>query len=305
MTPLPPERELELNMQVVIHAGAHITDEDRLVNTLITNRDMLAENGTNIPHPSTYRKLLRDVLQEAQHSGGTSAQAREVLLDAILKGEAKDRLILSNPGFFGTPKMAVSAGSLYGAAEQRLNILKDIFEQDKIELFMAICNPATFLPAVYKNTPHTSFDEYMRHVDPREVRWSEMIDRIREAFPDLAITIWCNEDLPMVWSQVLREMAGVDPTVEFAGEFNLLREIMSEAGLKRFKSYLKSHPGMSEIQKRRVIAAFLDKFAKEDAIEEELDMPGWTEELIDQITEIYDEDLYTIQRIPGINLITP
>ena len=62
---------------------------------------------------------------------------------------------------------------------------------------------------------------------------------------------------------------------------------------------------MSEIQKRRVIAAFLDKFAQEDAIEEELDMPGWSEELIDQLTEIYDDDLYAIQRIPGINLITP
>ncbi|MFK7940821.1 MAG: hypothetical protein AB8B82_15680 [Roseovarius sp.] len=292
-------------MQVVLHAGAHITDEDRLVNTLITNRDMLAANGTNIPHPNTYRKLIRDVLQTAQHSGGTSEDARDVMMDAILKGDAKDRLILSNPGFFGTPKMAISAGSLYGATEQRLNILQNIFRQDQLELFIAICNPATFLPAVYKKTPYKSFDEYMRHVDPRIVRWSEMITRVREAYPDLPITVWCNEDLPLIWSQVLREMAGLDPAVDIAGEYNLLREIMSDEGLKRFKAYVRSHPGMSEIQKRRVISAFLDKFAREDAIEEELDMPGWTDELIDELTEIYDEDLYVIQRIPGINLITP
>ena len=99
-------------MQVVIHAGAHITDEDRLVNTLITNRDLLAKNGTNIPHPKAYRKLIREVMQTAQHSGGTSDEARDVLLDAILKGEAQDRLVLSNPGFFGTPKMAISTGTL-------------------------------------------------------------------------------------------------------------------------------------------------------------------------------------------------
>lgn len=292
-------------MQVVIHAGAHITDEDRLVNCLILNRDMLTGHGTNIPHPNTYRKLIRDVLQTAQHSGGTSDEARDVILDAILKGEASDRLVLSNPGFFGTPKMAISSGNLYGATEQRLRILSQIFEQDSIELYMAICNPATFLPCVYKKTPFNNFDDFMRHVDPRTIRWSDMLARVREAFPDLPITVWCNEDLPLVWGEVVREMTGLGPTDEIKGEFTLLHEIMSEIGLKRFKSYIASHPGMSEIQKRRIIVAFLDKFAREDAIEEELDMPGWTEELIDQLTEIYDEDLYTIQRIPGIDLITP
>lgn len=292
-------------MQVVIHAGAHVTDEDRLINCLILNRELLGEHGTNVPHPNSYRKLIRDVLQAAQHAGGTSADAREVLLDAILKGDARDRLILSNPGFFGTPKMAISAGSLYAAAETRLTILKSIFAQDQIELFMAICNPATFLPAVYRKTPHESFDEYMRQVDPRLVRWSEMFDRLRLSFPDLAITVWCNEDLPLIWAQVLREMGGLDPTVAIQGEFTLLHEIMTEAGLKRFKSYIRSHPGMSEIQKRRVIAAFLDKFALEDEIEEELDMDGWTEDLVEEMTDLYDEDVLAIQRIPGVSLITP
>ncbi len=292
-------------MQVVIHAGAHITDEDRLVNTLIINRDMLADNGTNIPHPGAYRKLIRDVLQNAQHGGGTSDQARDVLLDAILKGDAQDRLVLSNPGFFGTPKMAVSDGKLYNAAERRLSALNEIFPRDDVELFLAICNPATFLPAIYQKTPFGSFNDFMRDVDPRSVRWSDMISRVRDAHPSLSITVWCNEDLPMVWSQVLREMAGLDPTVDIAGEYTLLREIMTDVGLKRFKAYVRSHPNMSEIQKRRVISAFLDKFAKEDAIEEELDIPGWTEEMIDELTDIYDEDLYTIQRIPGINVITP
>lgn len=298
-------KDLERIMQVVIHAGAHITDEDRLVRALIANRDLLEANGTNIPHPNSYRKLMRDVIQGALHSGGTSEDARDVLLDVILKGDATDRLVLSNPGFFGTPKMAVSAGSLYGATEQRLHILKNIFHQDEMELFIAICNPATFLPAVYKKTPHTSFDEFMRHVDPRVIRWSEMIARVRESFGDLSITVWCNEDLPLIWSQVLREMAGLDPAMKIEGEYDLLSEIMTDAGFKRFNSYIQSHPDMSEIQKRRVISAFLDKFAKDDAIEEELDIPGWTDELIDDLTEIYDDDLYVIQRIPGINVITP
>ncbi len=76
-----------------------------------------------------------------------------------------------------------------------------------------------------------------------------------------------------------------------------------ETGTK-FKEIM-TEPGMSEAQKRRVIAAFLDKFARDEAIEEELDIFGWTDDLIDELTEIYDDDLYEIQAIPGINLITP
>ncbi len=80
---------------------------------------------------------------------------------------------------------------------------------------------------------------------------------------------------------------------------------MSSQGLSRFKDYLNEHPGMSEIQKRRVIAAFLEKFGLEDELEEELDLQGWTEELVQSLTEAYDEDVFLIERIPGVTLITP
>ncbi|WP_371224395.1 hypothetical protein [Roseovarius sp. 2305UL8-3] len=291
-------------MQVVIHAGAHVTDEDRLVHCLMANRDMLEEKGTNVPHPTSYRKLIRDVMQTTRMVGLID-ETRDVVLDAILQGTASDRLILSNSGFFGTPKMAVGTGLLYRAAEDRLSALQQIFHGDQIELFLAICNPATFLPAVFHNTPINSFDEYMRGADPRVVRWSEMIARVREAYPDMPITVWCNEDLPLIWSEVVRELAGLDPISAFEGEYTMLEEIMTEAGMQRFRTYVESHPGMSETQKRRVIAAFLDKFARDEAIEEELDIFGWTDGLIDDLTEIYDDDLYAIQAIPGINLITP
>ena len=75
--------------------------------------------------------------------------------------------------------------------------------------------------------------------------------------------------------------------------------------MSRFDSYLEKHPGMTEMQKRRVISAFLDKFANEDAIEEELDLPGWTDETVDELSDLYDDDLYNIGRIPGITLLSP
>ena len=75
--------------------------------------------------------------------------------------------------------------------------------------------------------------------------------------------------------------------------------------MQRFAAYLKSHPDMTEIQKRRVISAFLDKFALEEEIEAELDLAGWTKDLMDDMTDVYDEDMLEVQRIPGITLIAP
>ncbi|MCZ4354160.1 hypothetical protein O4H61_16710 [Roseovarius aestuarii] len=291
-------------MQLVIHAGAHITDEDRLMKCLLNNQDMLRERGTQVPHPTTYRRMLRDVLHAARQKG-IAADTREVLLDELGFEDEPTRLILANPGFFGTPKMAASNGEFYSSAQPRIEIFRQIFHNDEVEMFFGIRNPATFLPSILAQTKYDSIDAYLNGTAPTEMRWSEMITRVRAAIPDIPITVWCNEDTPVIWGQILREMAGVEATQELAGEYALLREIMSREGMKRFKTYLAGNPGMTEIQKRRVITAFLDKFAQEDAIEEELDLSGWTEELVNELTDLYDEDVYAIGRIPGVTLIEP
>ena len=75
--------------------------------------------------------------------------------------------------------------------------------------------------------------------------------------------------------------------------------------MQRFAAYLKSHPEMTEIQKRRVMFALLNKFAFEKKIEEELTLAGWTKDLIDDVTDVYQEDMLDVQRITGVNLIAP
>ncbi len=62
---------------------------------------------------------------------------------------------------------------------------------------------------------------------------------------------------------------------------------------------------MTEGQRRRVIGAFLDKYAIEDEIVEELDLPGWSDELVEQMTEIYEADIDHIADIPGVRMILP
>lgn len=172
-------------------------------------------------------------------------------------------------------------------------------------MFLGIRNPATFIPALVKAADDTRLNEAVARTDPRVYRWSELIKEIREALPALDLVIWCNEDTPFVWEQLIREIAALDPGTPIHGRHDLLAEIMTPDGLKGLESYLDTHQVMTDVQKRRVIAAFLDKFVRPEALEIELDIPGWSDTLVDALTDIYEEDIFAIQRIPGVTMITP
>ena len=291
-------------MQLVLHTGVHYTEEDRLLKCLLHNKDTFAKRGIAVPGPSSFRGLFRDTLN-AMHKEPVGPDARDVLLDAALDDASADRLILSDPNFFRTPATAVMKGQLYPDAPKRMMHMAEVFPDDDLEIFMAIRNPASLVPILFDKAMDQKDAAFWGALGPLDLRWSETLSLIRQAAPEIPITVWCNEDLPLIWSQVIREIAGLEIHEKITGGFDLLATIMSKEGMQRFRTYLDTHPEMSEMQKRRVIAAFLDKFAIDDEIEEELDMPGWTEELVDEMSEIYDDDIAAIQRIPGVTMITP
>lgn len=293
-------------MQVALHTGAHFTDDDRLLKSLGKNRELLTERGVFIPKPRSYRRQIRDVLHDVG-SASSDNTARASILAGMTGVEVRDpdRIILSNSNFFGVPRLAVSGNCYYPTAETRLQDFCSLFRDDEIEVFLAVRNPATFLPALLGGCPEDTIDQVTDACAPTALRWSEMVKRVRQSLPGISLTVWCNEDTPLIWEQLLRELAGLEAMQPLSGGSDLLGEIMSPTGMTRYAAYLEAHPGMTEVQNRRVISAFLDKFALEDEVEEELDIPGWTEEYVDALTDIYDEDVYEISRIPGVSLISP
>lgn len=292
-------------MQLLFHTGAHFTEEERLLRCLLKNKDILSTHGVAVPGPGRYRKLLIETM-EAMDVSAPAANARDILLDAILDNATADRVIFSNTHFFGAPRRALRQGVFYPDAPKRLAQMAEIFETDEIELFMALKNPATFLPAVYKLNSRDSLNEtLLGGRDPREIAWSETLQHILGAVPGISITVWCSEDSPLIWPEIIREMGRVDHGDEIVGGYDLLGEIMTSDGLTRFQAFLDKYPEMTEAQRRRVMVAFLEKFAIEDAIEEEVDVPGWTDHLVQEMSDTYDDDVFAIARLPGVQVISP
>jgi len=130
------------------------------------------------------------------------------------------------------------------------------------------------------------------------------VARIRKAVPGVPLKVWSNEDTPFIWYELLREIADHAPATRLVGRDAFLETIMLPEGLERMENYLKTHPPANEIQRRRILGAFLDKFEIEDPTQN-VTAPGWTEEYVNTLTEIYEEDLFAIERMPGVQFISP
>lgn len=293
-------------MQVVLHTGLHETDSDRLFKTLLRNRDGLRPDGIAIPGPGKYRKLISEMLN-ALGSMPPAPDTRDVLLDSVLDDDTGhvDRLVLSHENLFSVPKIAFQGGVVYRKAEQRLQTLREVFAGDAVEVFIALRNPATFLPALLQSTPHDTIAQLLNGLDPAQVRWSDLIARIVGALPGVSVTVWCDEDSPLIWGEVVREIVGVEPTHAIIGAYSRMADIMTKEGMARFRAYLAENPDLTEVQIRRVMVAFLDKYADGAKVEPELDFPGWDADLVQDLTEQYEEDLFDVARMPGVTLIAP
>ena len=285
------------------HLGVHCTDENMLIKSLLKNGDDLGARKIIVPRPRRYRTTISNVA--SQHRGDPLPEDEQKdLFESILMGYPAERVILSHDNFLCMPQKVFDFGGLYAKTYYRSTWLRYLFPENPCEFFLAIRNPASFVPAMLQLPNMPNYLTFINGADLHDMRWSEVITALQENNPGCPVTVWCNEDTPLIWPTLLREISDTDADMSFAGELDVLKTIMKEDGFARMQGYLQTHRPANEIQRRRVFAAFLDKFADDDALEEDIDLPGWTPELVDEITARYEDDVYRIERMSGVNFIT-
>lgn len=289
-------------MQIAIHLGAHRTDEDLLLQTFLRNEDSLNKLGIAIPPARRARPAIRKAAQ-ASGQGGLDVIGQDALLAEMLGKATPNRVILSYEAFLGIYAKVLAGGRIYADAGQRARLLRDLFPEHEVSFFLALRNPATFIPAVFEASSINSLAEFVAGQDLAHLRWSHPIKDIRAACPDVPLTIWCNEDLPLLLPEVLDAIApGHGP---FDGDDAMLAKVMTDAGHKRFRGYLRDNPTTTRATWRKVATAFLGKYADPDVVEPEITTEGWSEEMITGLSAIYEDDLQLIDNLPGVTFLQP
>lgn len=290
--------------EIAFHLGAPHTDNDQLTWSLRKDTELLHENGVLARRPGTYRKLLNEKVNELDGCQASPAEQDE-LLSTIVKDQPVNRLILSNSKFMGIPAWMFNNGIFYKNAGTNMARLQNLFPDHPCEIFLAIRDPATFVPETYLAQDEKGYDDFINGISLLDIRWSDVIASIQQANPDCPITVWCNEDSPVIWSTVLRKISGLKPDTYFKGGLDIINTIMSPEGGERLITYLQENPNLSEAQCHEVKAIFLEKFAISSAVEDVIDLHGWTDAIVDELTECYEDDIELIERMPGVDFIAP
>jgi len=291
-------------MEIAIHLGAHLTDEDRLIRCLMRNRAALLRHDISIPGTSSYRTALRRIAHEMRDTP-TDAETQEALLDSLIREDTVTRVVFSSDCFLSNHRWAIGRGQLYPDAGEKVKKLRRLFPAAKVEFHIAIRNPATFLPALIEHVGSDGFDQVMGGTDPLALRWSDTLQRIHEATPGCRLTVWCDEDTPLLWPEILREVSGHPDDMVLEGVFDRYQSFVSAEGVRLMEKWLADRPPMTDRQRRKVLSAFVDKFARPETLEVEAGLPGWQPGQTEVLSEIYAQDIDLIAQMPGVDFLEP
>jgi len=291
------------NPTIVYHIGAPYTDNDQLVWSLRKDTRLLDEKGVLLRRPKAFRPLISQLLQRLD-GVEASTEDQQTLMGAIVKDLEISRLILSDPSYMGDPGEMLKGGGFFTDVGPRVRSLRQLFPDLPGEIFLCIRNPALLVPEAFNARKDKDYERFSNGADLLSLRWSDVIDRLLRANPDCPITVWCNEDTPIIWPVILGKVTGIEDATRFAGELDIVRSIMTEDGGARLKAYLDARPQFTEKQRRSIRTIFLEKFVLEDAIEEEIDLPGLTGAMVDQISDSYEEDVRMIAEMPGVTFLS-
>lgn len=291
-------------MQIAIHLGAHATDDDRIIRCLMKNREALAQHGIAVPGPRRYRQSIGDILAALQDKV-PSEGVQEALLDSFLDQDDVSRVIMSWPGFLAMPRWAVYGSQLYIAADEKVAALAALFPTAEIEFYLAIRSPSTFLPGLKREVQSGDLESILGDQDPLALRWSDTVSRISRGAPHARLFVWCDEDTPILWPEILREIADHPDDLALDGLFDWYKDFVTPQGHEIMTRWLRERPPMTDDQRRRVLMAFLDKFSRPEAIEVEATLTGWTDDLIEELDAIYEADVAQIATMPGVDFLRP
>lgn len=291
-------------MQIVFHCGVHGTDYDGMLKSLQQNRLWLTDNHTEVVSRDRHRGVFETALRSLR-GGPATREMEETILDAILDRDTTRRVICSQPGFLGLPDRAITPEGLMTLSAERMSALMNLFPRSEVEFFVGLKNPATMIPHCISRIENRSYYDIMAGVPLERMRWSPTIRGMVSALRGRRLVIWSHEDTPLIWPEVVRTIANMPDDAPLKAGLLILGEILHPEGIKFIRDQLAAEQQVDISKRREIFTRALQSYVHHEKIETSIDLPGWTQQTINELTSMYDHDLAEIAGLPGVEFISP
>ncbi|KPN63877.1 hypothetical protein SAMN04488527_1204 [Aliiroseovarius crassostreae] len=288
---------------IAIYIGSPFTNGEQIAWSLRKDPQLFDDEGLLIRRPGTYQKQVKTARNDLL-KGELSEEQRSLFLQQVIGDHQASRIVLSDHSYIGEAAWMLNQGCFFPNAARNTQALRSLFREYELEFFLSIQNPATLIPAAFRSQKKRTLEEFLSGSDLITLRWSTVLIDILDANPETPLTVWCNEETPVIWPNILRAVADLPKEFCFGGELDIIQGALEDAAMTRLQQYLGDRPWLNESQRRGIYRVFLNRFYSEDVVEEEIDIPGWDQELVDEMTDIYMDDLKLINRMREVRFLT-
>lgn len=289
-------------MDIVLHIGVHATDEGRIADWLGRSAPALEAEGVRVVAPATFRPALHEAMQGLRGSPAPrDVEAR--LLDRLCGGIVPDRLVLSHEWLAGSVARVVEPRGLYPAIGPRIVALRNLFPSHRVELALAVRDPAAFLPAILARQADLEADEFYARAAAHPTDWAGVVTALRNHAPDCGFTLWRHEDLPTLWPVVGEALLGPLAEVPVPGIETLIAPALSSDGQAKLKDYLAAAQVADARQGARVGAIFAARFPAPPT--DAPDLSTWPEAARDAAAAAYADLPARIAGLTQVRMLHP
>jgi len=283
-------------MRITVFVGPSKCGGDALRAHLRANEALLAELGACLCIDPDHSGLL------AKHMriGGDPQK----FLDAASVPDDAHSLLLWDETLLGPVDAPFGKRFWYGTARARMENVHKYFEQHEVYTALATRDPADLIPALYAENLRRrnliEFKNFIGQVPIEKLQWSELIERVQLRDEYKPVLAWSQEDYAYIWRDVIEALVDIPNGQVLVGD---KPEREADITIPRAEYHLASMQKLSADGTKiddTHWAQFLETHEELVGLTEH---PAWTQDRQEQLSEIYDEDLYSVARMDAVHFL--
>lgn len=302
--------------EVILHLGAHGTDNGSISAWLGRNAALMAKGGTLVMPARRFMPLLSQSLADL---GDAPREAdRRAFCDELGLGGHITRLAVSAPALLGPPEEVITAEGFYARdPTSRLHALGRLLPRNiSLTLALAIARPGAVVPALLAaQDPEPNRDEIearMRWLPEETLPWATLVRQISRELPRARMLVWRHESIPRIWPDLLSRFSGAAEdsgmNLPIGGAEDFAMQGIVEAGRQRMRDYIARKPPPTPALMQRVAAAFAQGYGRtlpEGAGTEgsAIALPGAVRERLARLDEGYAAQWSAIAGMDGVETL--